>query len=244
MSNTAREQTVIHELAELRNRTGVFRDRTHAGEILATMLKGLRAAEAVVFAIFAGGVPVAAAVCERLGLRLDVAVASKIVLPWNTEAGYGAVAFDGTVQLNKELITALALGERTVQDGIAQTREKVQQRVLRLRGERPLATLAHRTAVVVDDGVASGYTLLAAVEALRRHKPQRLIVAIPTGHVEAVRKLAACVDALYCANVREVTPFAVADAYTDWHDVDEGTAIRILHRFRKDDDDGWRYFCH
>lgn len=237
---------VIHELAELRNRTAVFRDRVHAGEILAGMLTDLRDAdEAVMLAIPAGGVPVAAALCERLGLgALDVAVASKITLPWNPETGYGAVAFDGTVRLNNELIAALALGERVVQDGVAQTREKVQQRVRRLRGDEPFPALARRTAVVVDDGVASGFTLLAAAEALRRHGPQRLIVAVPTGHAEAVRKLADLADAIYCANMREGTRFAVADAYTDWHDVDEETAIQILHRFRHGGGDGRQHPRH
>lgn len=132
----------IHELAELRNRTAVFRDRAHAGEVVSGMLEPLRGADAVVFAVPAGGVPVAAVIAECLHCPLDVAVVSKITLPWNTEAGYGAVAFDGSVRLNRELIELLALGESVVSNGIAQTTEKVKRRVARLRDERPFPVLA------------------------------------------------------------------------------------------------------
>lgn len=232
------EKAVIYERAEWRNRTAVFRDRTHAGEVLAGMLDGLRAEQAIVCAIPAGGVPVAIAVASRLGLPLDVAVVAKIPLPWNSEAGYGAVAFDGTVQLNNDLIAALALGERVVQEGIAHTRQKVEQRLHRLRGARPMPELAHRTVVLVDDGLATGFTLLTAIAALRRAAAAaaRLIVAVPTGHAEAVNRVATHVEALYCANVREGKRFAVADAYTDWQEVGEDTATYLLHRYWRERD--------
>lgn len=228
----------IHELPELRNRTAVFRDRAHAGEVVSGMLELLRGADAVVFAVPAGGVPVAAVIAECLDCPLDVAVVSKITLPWNTEAGYGAVAFDGTVRLNRELIELLALGESVVRSGIAQTTEKVKRRVARLRGERPLPVLAGRLAIVVDDGLASGFTMLTAAEALRRQGAERLIVAVPTGHAEALENVTAETDAIYCANVREGRRFAVADAYARWSDVDETTAARIIQRFQHDEGHG------
>lgn len=230
---------MIHELAQLCNRAAVFRDRAHAGELLAGMLEELRGSDTVVLAIPAGGVPVAVVIAERLALSLDVAVGSKITLPWNREAGYGAVAFDGSVRLNDELIAALALGQGVAQEGIAQTREKVRNRLEPLRGDRPWAELARRAAVIVDDGLATGYTLLAAAEAVRRYRPQRLLVAVPTGHAEAVERLAAVVDALYCANVREAVRFAVADAYVDWYDVDESSAAYMLkHDWQRTEHDG------
>ena len=114
----------IVELQELRNRVKVFRDREHAGEVLAGMLAEYRGTDTWVLGILAGGVPVAAVVSRALDLPLDVAVVSKITLPWNPEMGYGAVAFDGTVQLNEALIKALGLGHRDVETGIARTREK------------------------------------------------------------------------------------------------------------------------
>ncbi len=199
--------TNLIELAPLRNRAPVFRDRAHAGEVLAEMLRAFAAGDALVLAIPCGGVPVAAALARKLDLPLDVAVVSKITLPWNTEAGYGAVAFDGSVRLNQELIANLALGESVVQNGIALTRTKVQQRVQRLRRGAPLPALAPRPVILVDDGLASGYTLGAAVEALRAHGARRILVAVPTAHGEAARRP---------RSRRSIAPTCVKAAASPW----------------------------
>lgn len=223
----------IFDLPELRNRGQVFRDRTQAGTVLAGMLNALRGTDTLILAVPAGGVPVAAEVAKQLGLPLDLAVVSKITLPWSTESGYGAVAFDGTVRLNEELIAVLALRPEVVQNGIAKTKEKVARRVQQLRGERPLPELKHRTAVLIDDGLASGFTLLTAVDAMRNHAAEKIIVAVPTGHHDSVTRIAAMVDSLYCPNIREGYSFAVADAYEHWTDVDEATVAEIMRPFMK-----------
>jgi predicted phosphoribosyltransferase len=216
------------ELPQLRNQTRVFRDRAHAGEVLANMLENFRGGDALVLAVPAGGAPLAAALAQKLGLPLDVAVVSKITLPWNTEAGYGAVAFDGTVRLNQELIANLALGDSVVANGISATRAKVAERVKRLRQDAPMPELKQRPVIVVDDGLASGYTLAVAVEALRNQGARRVIAAVPTAHADAAQLVAHEVEALYCANVREGRRFAVADAYQDWSDVPEEVAAELL----------------
>jgi predicted phosphoribosyltransferase len=222
----------VFEIPELRNRTRVFRDRVHAGEVLAGMLGTLRGTPAIVLAIPAGGVPVAAEIARRLGLPLDIAIVSKITLPWNTEAGYGAVAFDGTVRLNETLIAAVNLGRAEVEAGIAATREKVARRMDRMRGSTPFPDLSDRAAVLVDDGLASGFTLRTAVEALRGRHAREIFVAVPTGHAVSVAEIAALVDALYCPNVRGGGSFAVADAYQHWYDVSEDDALRALEHCR------------
>lgn len=222
----------VFDLPELRNRGRVFRDRAHAGTVLAGMLEAFRGTDTLILAVPAGGVPVAAEVATRLELPLDLAVVSKITLPWDTEAGYGAVAFDGTVRLNQPLIAALGLRSEAVEDGIARTRDKVKRRVRQLRGERELPALGHRGIILVDDGLASGFTLLTAVQAIRRLAPDKIIVAVPTGHGSTVTRLSAEVDALYCPNIREGISFAVADAYEHWTDVDEATVVEIMRRFQ------------
>jgi len=219
---------MVIELPELRNRVHVFRDRTEAGEVLARMLEGYRGSEALVLAVPAGGVPVAAAIARELGLALDVAVVSKITLPWNTEAGYGAVAFDGTVRLNEALLPELGLSEEDVAEGIERTKRKVERRAKTLRGDRPLPDLTHRTAILVDDGLASGFTMRVAVEALRNAGAREVVVAVPTAHAEAVRRLAGAVEVLYCPNIRGGGRFAVAEAYERWSDVEEEEVERIL----------------
>jgi len=228
MSETADR---IIDLPQVRNRGQVFRERAHAGTVLAGMLDALRGTDATILAIPAGGVPVAAEAARRLGLPLDLAVVSKITLPWNTESGYGAVAFDSTVRLNQGLIAALDLRPDVIDQGIARTREKVARRVRELRGDDAVPDLRHRTAVLIDDGLASGFTMVAAIEALRHLAPDKLIVAVPTGHYESIQRVAAMVDFLYCPNIREGYSFAVADAYEQWTDVDETTVAEIMRRF-------------
>ena len=216
------------ELAEYRNRLRIFRDRPHAGEILAGMLTAAAPADAIVLAVPAGGVPVGREVAERLNLPLDLLVVSKITLPWDTEAGYGAVAFDGTVRVNQGLVQRLRLTREDVEQGISRTREKVGRRQVLLRGSRPFPDLAARPAIVVDDGLASGYTLSVGVEALRKHGAQKILVAVPTGHLDSVERLAREADLIYCANIRGGWRFAVADAYQRWSDVAEEELIAML----------------
>ncbi len=221
---------MIIEREDLRNRAGVFRDRAHAGSILAEMLAPdfHDRPHGVVLAIPAGGVPVAAPVAQRLGFPLDVAVVSKITLPWTTESGYGAVAFDGSVHLNEALLKEIGLTRAQVDAGIARTRDKVTRRNTSLRGNRGYEMLAGADIVLVDDGLASGFTLRAAITALRDSGVQSITVAVPTAHESSAREVADSVEAFYCPNVRAGYRFAVADAYEHWSDVDEDTARSIL----------------
>ncbi len=224
------ERTVF-DLPHLRDRVRVFRDRADAGRVLAGMLEDYRGGQALVLAVPAGGVPVAAVVAKELDLPLDVAVVSKVTLPWNSEAGYGAVAFDGTVRLNEALVRQVRLADEDVERGIAATREKVARRVKTLRGDRPLPDLVDRTIILIDDGLASGFTLRVAVEALRKADAQHIVLAVPTAHRESVERLRQQVEALYCPNIRGGWRYAVADAYERWSDVDMGEVNEILARF-------------
>ena len=218
----------VVDLPELRDRLGVFRDRAHAGKILAEMLKGHAVGDALVMAIPAGGVPVASVLAEQLNLQLDVAVVNKITLPWNTEAGYGAVAFDGTVRLNNELAARVGLTDEEVRAGIEKTSNKVARRLRDLRGNRAFPDISAHPVIVVDDGLASGFTMCVAVEAFRKAGGSHIVVAVPTGHQRSVERAATQVEIVYCANVRGGWSFAVADAYEQWVDVEEEEVLAIL----------------
>jgi predicted phosphoribosyltransferase len=231
---------VIHDLPELRDREQVFRDRPHAGAVLARMLRHLRSGDILVLAIPAGGVPVAAEIARRLGLRLDVAVVSKITLPWNTEVGYGAVAFDGTVRLNQPLVASVGLSEEAVRAGIDATTRKIARRVSALRAGRESLDLSGASLLLVDDGLASGFTMRAAVAALSKAGPESLAIAVPTGSRRAVEDLSSEVDDVWCPNVRARREFAVADAYEHWSDVAEEEAATTIARLRSSDRLGGR----
>ncbi|MFB3890445.1 MAG: phosphoribosyltransferase [Phycisphaerae bacterium] len=221
----------VTDLPAMRGKTHIFKDRAEAGEVLARMLTAAPGErERIILAVPAGGVPVTAAMAMALGAPLDVAPVSKITPPGNSEVGYGAVAFDGSVRLNDSLVAALGLSEDEVRQGIEATLAKVRRRVRLFRGERPWPDLAGREAVLVDDGLASGFTVMVAATAVKRLSPAALSVAVPTAHLDALARLAGLVDLIWCANIRSADCFAVADAYRNWRDVTEDEAVRILRR--------------
>jgi predicted phosphoribosyltransferase len=221
----------IFDLPELRNRVRVFQDRASAGKVLAGMLKEFRGSHAMILGIPAGGMAVAVETARELHLPLDIAVVSKITLPWNSEAGYGAVGFDGTVMLNEELLSRLNLSDQEIQTGIQKTEEKVFRRVTMFRGHRPLPDFK-RPILLVDDGLASGFTLRVAIKALRRSGATNVILAVPTAHSESVQMILEEVETIYCPNLRSGLSFAVADAYEEWSDLDEEEVTRILQEFK------------
>ena len=222
----------IFERSDLRDKSRVFRDRGHAGQCLAGMLKDYRGANALVLAIPSGGIPVAASAAALLDLPLDVIAVSKMTLPRSTEVGYGAVAFDSSMLLNSPLIRAEGLTDVDIRHGVHETQKKVRRRMLRLRGSLHLPELAGRHVFLVDDGLASGFTMLTAIESVRRLGPASVMVAVPTGHSTAVADVARRADRVYCANIRGGTGFSVAAAYVIWRDVFEPEAERILADFR------------
>jgi putative phosphoribosyl transferase len=220
----------IFDLPKFRNRVRVFKDRASAGKLLADRLKDYRNSNSIVMGIPAGGIAVAAEIAKELNLLLDIAVVSKITLPWNPEAGYGAVAFDGTVMLNEELLPRLDLRNQEIQEGIKKTEQKVAARVAMFRGNRPLPDLK-RPIILVDDGLASGFTLHVAIKALRKAGATNVVVAVPTCHLESAQMILEEVEAIYCPNVRSGLSFAVADAYEQWSDLTEQEVIIILQAF-------------
>jgi putative phosphoribosyl transferase len=223
---------MLTDIPQLRDKSRVFKDRFDAGCKLAEMCSAYKDGPAIILALPAGGVPVAAAMAEKLNLPLDTAVVSKITLPWNTETGFGAVAFDGTVLLNEQFLKSLHLSEEQVKQRIQMTCEKVTGRTKQFRTGRHFPELEDRPVFLVDDGIASGFTMQTAIKAIKNLKANEIIVAVPTAHSESLTPLIAMVDAIYCANIRHGYSFAVADAYKNWSDVDEVEAFEILNRFK------------
>lgn len=222
----------IYDLKELRDRVKVFRDREHAGSLLSQMLSSYKNTDAILLGIPAGGVPVAACMASKLQLELDVMVVSKITLPWTTEAGYGAAAFDGTVRLNQDMVARTGLTPYEIEEGIQRVSSKVERRFKKFRDGKSFSDLLDTPVIVVDDGIASGLTMAVALEALRKKGVGKLVVAVPTAHLQALKKLTTQADEIYCANLRGGWGFAVADAYQNWYDISEYEVSEILKNFQ------------
>jgi predicted phosphoribosyltransferase len=157
-----------------------FRDRTEAGQLLARQLAHYQQQpDVLVLGLPRGGVPIAYQVAQALGAPLDVFVVRKIGVPGHEELAMGALASGGVRVLNDDVVRHLALDSNTLDALTREEQQEVDQRERRYRGERPAAPLAGRTVILVDDGLATGATMRAAVAAVRQQQPARVAVAVP-----------------------------------------------------------------
>ncbi len=218
----------LSEDPHLRNRLRVFEDRADAGRRLAERLLARRGRKLHLFAIPAGGVPVAAEIARGLALPLDLLIVRKIQLPWTTEAGFGALDPEGEAIFNEELLRRQPLTQEEIAAQMAKATAVSRGREQRLRGGRPYPELAGEPAIIVDDGLASGFTMRAAVQFLKRRGAGKILVAVPTASERTVQDLLPEVDELLCLNVRSGWSFAVADAYMNWYDLDDEEVLEIM----------------
>jgi predicted phosphoribosyltransferase len=216
------------EDAELKGKKRVFADREEAGRRLASLLEGVADPKGVVLAIPAGGVPVACAVARECRLLLDVLIVRKIQIPDNPEAGFGAIGPNGEVLLNERIVDDLRLSQKEIQAQVSETQRTLESRERVFRRGRPQPELKDRQVILVDDGLASGYTMMAAVEYARQKEARQVIVAVPTASQRTVHLLQPATDVLVCSNVRGGPVFAVADAYEEWHDLKDEEVVALL----------------
>ncbi|HMH47397.1 MAG TPA: phosphoribosyltransferase family protein [Solirubrobacteraceae bacterium] len=175
-----------------------FRDRRDAGRRLAAELVDLAQERPVVVALPRGGVPVAAEVAQALGAPLEIFGVLKVGAPGNRELAVGAIAEDGTGVLDPRSAGRLGMTQAMLDEALERDAKELRRRVERYRGGRAPVAVGGRTVIVVDDGLATGLTVLAAVRALRRRDPARIVVAVPVGSDESVSMLAEEVDRVVC----------------------------------------------
>jgi predicted phosphoribosyltransferase len=217
---------VVHEAQPF------FRDRADAGRQLAERLTDYAGSKSVVFAVPRGGVPVALEVARKLRAPLDIVVPRKIVTPDNTEAGFGAVTEDGTIVLNEPLVRQLELTEPLIQQQVEITRTEVLSRTAAFRAHLPEAGVEGKTAIIIDDGLASGYTMVAAVKSMRRRKAAKIVVAVPVASGSAYDLVKRIVDELVCLVLARTYGFAVASFYQRWHDLTDEEVIKHLEEWQ------------
>lgn len=205
-----------------------YTDRRHAGQVLARELGPMDIPDAVVLAIPNGGVEVAIPVAQALNAPLRLLLVRKIQIPGNTEAGFGAVGHEGTVVFNRPLLARLGLSQAQIKAQEAQALASLEERA-RIYGKwAEVPELARKWTVLVDDGLASGTTMEAAVSIVRRHRPAGIAVAAPTASRRAYELLRELADRIVVPQVRGGPFFAVADAYARWYDVETSQVLHLL----------------
>jgi predicted phosphoribosyltransferase len=204
-----------------------FQDRTEAGRLLGSEIAVRKLpGNVIVLALPRGGLPVGVEVAEALNAPLDVVVVRKLAVPWQPELAMGAITVETRV-LDYQLIRELRISDEEVETVVAREMKEVERREKLYRGGRPAPNLRGRTVVIVDDGLATGSTMLVATRAVRSLHPERLIIAVPVGSSDACRLLQREVDECICLAVPEPF-FAVGEWYTDFRQVTDDEVREML----------------
>ena len=213
-------------------RQPIFENRYDAGRQLAAKLGEYKNQGVITLAIPNGGVPVALQVALALNADLDLVIARKIPIPLRPEGGFGAVADDGTTILNQEVLKGLNLSEQQINYQVSKVRNDIQKRSLLYRGERLLSVVSDKIVLIIDDGLASGYTMMAAVESVRRRLPKQIVVAVPAASATAVRQVEKTADRVVTI-VTDFSPkFYVSDFYRYWHVLSDDEGLKVYKDWR------------
>ncbi|MFE9578213.1 phosphoribosyltransferase [Nocardia sp. NPDC006044] len=205
----------------------IYTDRTAAGRALATHLDHLRAADPLLLGLPRGGVPVAAGVREIIGGDLDILLVRKLGVPWQPELAMGAIGEGGIRVLNPDVLSHIGITPREFAGIEDLERAELDRRRMVWRGDSAPIPLDGRTVVIVDDGMATGATVVVACRVARLHRPAQVVVAIPVSSAEALRRVAAEADQIVCPLVPE-TLGGVGTAYEDFHQLEDDEVTTLL----------------
>jgi predicted phosphoribosyltransferase len=210
----------------------LFEDRTQAAMMLAEKLQWLKEAwgTLIVLAIPRGGVVTGEIIANRLGVSLDVVVAKKVGDPLNTEFAIGAVMHDGSFIPNEDIIGSSDISQQYIQDSISELKREIDRRLIKFRGSKTYH-LAGKAVVLVDDGVATGTTMFAAIKWLKTQKLKTLIVAIPVGPRNTIEKLRDMADEVIVLHSPSIFG-AVGAFYQDFSQVTDDEVIEIMRKYR------------
>ena len=208
----------------------LFQDRTDAGRELAAKLRDYAdRRDVIVLALPRGGVPVAAVVADELNAPLDVFVVRKLGVPFQPELAMGAIATGGVRVLNEDVDRMLNMPDDVIEQVTAREHHELQRREHDYRGDRPPANVHGKTVILIDDGLATGSTMRAAVAALRQQAPAKIVVAVPVGAAETCEELQQLADEAVCARAPE--PFhAVGMWYDDFSQTTDDEVRELLEK--------------
>jgi putative phosphoribosyl transferase len=206
-----------------------FRDRTDAGIQLGEQLAKLDLPDPVVVGMARGGIPVGFEIAKAFEAPLDVIVVRKLGHPAQPELGLGALAEGGVRVINTDLVSQLQVPQSLIDQVAAREQIELDRRVSAYLGDRPAVAVNGRTVIVVDDGLATGFTALAAVEAMRKRGARRVVLAVPVAPPSAVATLRAVADEVACLDVTERF-FGISEWYSDFRQVSDDEVVELLEK--------------
>ncbi|MGZ4903667.1 MAG: phosphoribosyltransferase [Halobacteriota archaeon] len=210
----------------------MYKDRIQAGHMLADLLlERFEGQEAIVLAIPRGGVQVAYPIALRLRALLDLVIPRKLPVPHNVEAGFGAIMADGSRVLNDDMIIYLGLTDDQIDEISTRVLTEVKRREEHYRGNKPFPDLKNKIAIIVDDGLATGYTALAAIQFVKKRQPERTLLAVPVASLGAEMLVKSHVDEYICPLTSDTPWFAVASFYERFYDLTDAEVLDCLNRY-------------
>lgn len=204
-----------------------FKNREEAGQQLAKKIRAKKGQVDVVLGIARGGVPVAYQLAKELDSKMAIFITRKIPIPWSPEAGFGAVAEDGTIVINHLLTKHLGLKRGQINYYASKVKEEIARRKKVYRDKRNLPPLLDINVILADDGLASGYTMLAAYYAIQKLNPKKIIVAVPVASLAARQLLEKEVEELLILHTDSSRPFAIADFYGEWDELTDDDTVNL-----------------
>jgi len=209
----------------------MYKDRIQAGHALVDLLARYEGQNVVVLAIPRGGVEVAVPIATRLRAPLDLVIPRKLPIPSNREAGFGAITVDGSKVLNDDLISYVGLTNAEIDEIAANVLQEVERREKKYRGDKTLPDLTARIAIIVDDGLATGFTALAAIDYVRKREPKKVILAVPVASKGAEMLVKSKVDEYICPLTSNRPWFAVASFYERFSDLTDEEVLNCLKKY-------------
>lgn len=206
----------------------IFADRIDAGKRIAKILAEHYVAESIILAIPMGGIPVAASAAKRLKIPWNILISKKLPIPWNPEAGFGAIADDGSVVLNDSIIHGLHLSSDLIEAASVKVKGDIDLQKQLFEREKPLPDISGKCAIVIDDGLASGFTMLAAIKSLRKKRVSKIIAASPVASRSAAGMIEKAADECCFEIISAAVPFYVSNFYLKWTSVSIDEALMII----------------
>lgn len=211
----------------------LFKNREQAGKRLAELLKKYAPQKPIVLALPRGGVPVGFEIAKVLKAPLDVIVTRKLGAPGNKELGVGSIGEGDTKILDPQMLSLVGLSQKDLEDTITQEKNELARRVRLYRNNKPLPDLKNKTVILVDDGLATGVTAKAAIAAIKKHQPEKVILAAPVCPDDTYRQLSLLTDGFVCLKVPKDV-YAIGYWYENFEQVSDKEVLKLLKQARSE----------
>jgi putative phosphoribosyl transferase len=222
----------IHILKRVARPFPAFKERSDAGRHLMEYMNRGPQESSIVLALPRGGVPVGEPVAEALGAPLSLVLVRKLPIPISPEMGFGAVTIDGTSILNERVVSEYRLSKREIEAITQRVKEEVIRRAKEYLGDDWKPEVRGMDVYMVDDGLATGYSVIAAASMIRKLEPRMIVLCVPVSPATSIDAVRPYFDEIYCLIAQERGPFAVASFYEDFHEMTDDEVREVLERRR------------